>query len=302
MRFDLVDLKLFLHVAEAGSITAGADRSGLALASASARIKGMEEMLGVALVERKRRGISLTSAGQTLLFHARTIQNQIETMAGDLGEHARGLRAHVRLLANTSAASLLPDILSQFLASNPHIDVELEERPSHVIAEKLANGQADLGIAADWANLANLEQKPFCTDQLAVISAKGSSIAKGALSVRFADIVAEPFVGLGSGNALQEHIIHQASHLGRHLSFRVKVATLEASCELVANGVGIAIVPEMAARRSAVSRRIRISPISDDWARRQLQLCAKNFGELTPQAKLLADAINLETNAKDFIV
>ena len=49
MRFDLVDLRLFLFVAESGSITLGAERAGLALASASARIKGMEESLGYLL-------------------------------------------------------------------------------------------------------------------------------------------------------------------------------------------------------------------------------------------------------------
>ncbi|EJN05193.1 LysR substrate-binding domain-containing protein [Phyllobacterium sp. YR531] len=300
MRFDLVDLKLFLHVAEAGSITAGAERSGLALASASARIKGMEEMLGIALVERKRRGVTLTAAGQTLVYHARTIQNQIETMAGDLGEHARGLRAHIRLLANTAAGSRLSDILARFLANNRNIDVELEEWPSHVIAEKLANSQADLGIAAGWANLSNLEQKPFCRDQLAVITAKESDIAKGFRSIRFEDILAEPFVGLGSGNALQEHVIRQASRLGRHLNFRVKVASLEAACQLVASQVGIAIVSQAAASRSAVVRNLRIVPLSNEWATRHLQLCAKCFSDLTPQAKLLADELERTANAEGF--
>ena len=63
MHFDLTDLRLFLHVAEAGSITAGAARSGLALASASARVQGMEAQAGVALLERGRRGVEPTPAG-----------------------------------------------------------------------------------------------------------------------------------------------------------------------------------------------------------------------------------------------
>lgn len=293
MRFDLVDLRLFLHIAETGSITSGAECSGLALASASARIKGMEDMLGIALVERQRRGVALTSAGHTLLLHARTIQNQIETMAGDLGEHAGGIRARVRLLANTAAATeFLPDLLSGFLVAHPHIDVELEERASHLIAEKIANGYADLGIAANWAGLSNLEQRAFCTDRLAVITARGAQFFPGARSIRFEEIVAEPFVGLGLGNALQEHIIRQAASLGQHLSFRVRVATLDAVCQLVANNVGIAVVPEAAARRAAKIYKLRIIPLKDEWAMRQLRLCARRFSELTPQAKLLADVLS----------
>ncbi|MET3645821.1 LysR family transcriptional regulator [Phyllobacterium ifriqiyense] len=293
MRFDLVDLRLFLHIAESGSITAGADRSGLALASASARIKGMEDMLGVALVERKRRGVTLTSAGHTLLHHARTIQNQIEAMTGDLGEHADGFRARIRLLANTAAATQsLPELLSTFLVANPHIDVDLEEHPSHLIAEKLVNGYADLGIAASWADLSNLEQRPFCTDRLAIIAAHNSPFASGARSIRFEDAVNEPFIGLNIGNALQEHIIRQAAQLGRHVNFRVRVTTLETVIQLVSNNVGIAIVPEGAARKSSRTRKLRIVPLSNDWATRRLCLCARRFSDLTPQAARLADILS----------
>lgn len=293
MRFDLVDLRLFLNIAESGSITAGAERSGLALASASARIKGMEDMLGVALVERKRRGVALTSAGHTLVHHARTIQNQIETMTGDLGEHADGLRARVRLLANTAAATqFVPDPLSAFLSANPHIDVDLEEHPSHLIAEKLANGYADLGIAASWADLSNLEQRSFCTDRLAIIIACNSPFASGARSIRFEDVVAEPFIGMATGNALQEHIIRRAAHLGRHLNFRVRVTTLETVVQLVSDNVGIAVIPEAAARKVARSRKLRIVPLDDEWATRLLCLCARRFSDLTPQAARLADILS----------
>src|SRR5580693_5189220 len=73
MRFDLVDLQLFVAVADTGSITHGAARASLALASASARIKGLEADLGVTLMRRRRRGIELTAAGESLRDHARAI-------------------------------------------------------------------------------------------------------------------------------------------------------------------------------------------------------------------------------------
>ena len=98
MRFDLTDLRLFLNVAEAASITGGAERSGLALASASARIRGMEADFGTALLERERRGVRLTPAGRALRHHAQRVGLQLEHMRGDLARYARGLRGHVRLL------------------------------------------------------------------------------------------------------------------------------------------------------------------------------------------------------------
>ena len=88
MRFDLTDLSLFRHVVEAGSITHGAQRSNLALAAASTRIRNMEETLGVALLTRGRAGVTPTQAGRTLLQHARTILRQAERLHEDLGAYS----------------------------------------------------------------------------------------------------------------------------------------------------------------------------------------------------------------------
>src|SRR5258708_20449671 len=98
MRFDLVDLRLFLQGAEARSITHGARRANLALASASERIRGMEQKLGVALLARDRRGVSLTPAGQSVVDHARLILRQVESLQGELGLPSRRLPATVRHL------------------------------------------------------------------------------------------------------------------------------------------------------------------------------------------------------------
>src|SRR5215472_15736674 len=100
MRFDLVDLQLFVAVAETRSITAGAARVYLALASASERVKGLEAALGVTLLKRGRRGVELTPAGESLLDHARIVLHNVESLRGDLAAFASGGRASVHLLAN----------------------------------------------------------------------------------------------------------------------------------------------------------------------------------------------------------
>ena len=105
MQFDLTDLRLFAAIVEAGSITAGAARSGLALAAASVRVRGMETMLGGPLLERGRCGVRPTPAGLALARHARQVLAQMEILRGELREHARGgPRGFVRLLANSAAA------------------------------------------------------------------------------------------------------------------------------------------------------------------------------------------------------
>src|SRR6476469_1647145 len=88
MKFDLTDLRLFCEVVDAGSITAGAERSALALAAASTRIRGMEESLGSALLLRSRHGVTPTPAGLTLLKHARAMLAQRARRGADLGDDA----------------------------------------------------------------------------------------------------------------------------------------------------------------------------------------------------------------------
>ena len=109
MRFDLVDLRLFLFVVEAASITHGAARAGMALASASERIRLMEDSLGTPLLERNRRGVRAAPAGSALMHHAQLVIQQLERMRAELSEYAEGLRGRVRLFANTTAtAEFLP--------------------------------------------------------------------------------------------------------------------------------------------------------------------------------------------------
>src|SRR5690348_16812511 len=117
LRFDLIDLRLFLHVVEAGSITHGARRSNMTLASASERIRAMEDTLGAPLLVRKRRGIEATAAGAVLVQHAGVVLQQLEQMRGELGGFAKGLRGRVRLYSNTvGILEYLPAMLARFLS------------------------------------------------------------------------------------------------------------------------------------------------------------------------------------------
>src|SRR6201986_2446859 len=166
MRFDLADLSLFRHVVEAGSITHGAERAHLALASASTRIRHMEEALGAPLLLRRRQGVAPTPAGRTLLQHARLILQQAERLREDLSAYAGGLAGQIRVLSNTNALTeFLPEALSSFLAAPPRSSVELEERPSDEIVGLIAEGVGDIGIVAAPVDASRLATFPFRKDR-----------------------------------------------------------------------------------------------------------------------------------------
>jgi len=289
MRFDLVDLQLFVAVAEARSITGGALRAHLALASASARIKGLEAALGIALLKRGRRGVEPTAAGESLLDHARIILHNVETMRGELSAYASGVKASVLLLANTSGLSEhLPKALAAFLREHPDLNVDVEERESTDIAHAIAVGAADLGFAAEHALPDNVERFLFSEDRLMLVVARHGAFARRR-QIDFQEVGASDFVGLTNSTALQIHIAKHAARLGMRLRVRARLRDFDAICQMVAAGVGIAVVPETAARRCSRSMPIAMIGIRDPWANRKLTICARSFKTLPRPAKQLVE-------------
>ncbi|SDO27575.1 DNA-binding transcriptional regulator, LysR family [Filomicrobium insigne] len=287
MRFDLTDLRLFLTVIEAGSITHGAAGANLSLPSASERLRGMEEASGVMLLERGRRGVTPTEAGEALAHHARLILRQVDHMQGELGEFSKGAKATIRLLANTAAiAEFLPERLGPWLAAHPRIDVDLRERQSSDIVQAVTGGLAELGIVSDAVDPGVLQLEPFAIDRLVIVAPRGHPLT-AFKRVAFSSVLKYKFVGLSADSALQAHIELQVARMAQKLKFRVRVRTFEGMCRMVSDDVGLAIMPEAAARRCRRALGIVAIRLEDAWATRQLSLCFRSEMELTPVARAL---------------
>lgn len=280
MRFDLTDLKLFLHVVEAGSITAGAERMHLAVAAASTRIRNMEIELGTALLNRERQGVHPTPAGRTLIQHARLLLQQAERMRGDLAEYADGLKGHIRLLSNTNALiEFLPGPLSNFLAAHPQVNIDLEERLSDEIVAAVADGKADIGIVAGTEDLSGLEVFPFRMDRFVLVTAPTHPLA-ATRSIAFGDALDFDFVGLDRSSSLQRFLSDKADRMGRRLKLRVQLRSFDAVCRLVECNVGIGVVPETTVERNARTMTLHRIELTDEWALRRLTICVRRLKDL----------------------
>ena len=287
MRFDLSDLRLFLNVVEAGSITHGAERMHLALAAASTRIRNMEAALGTPLLHRERQGVQPTPAGRTLTHHARVLLQQAERMHSDLAQYAEGIRGHVRLMSNTNALTeFLPEPLSDFLASHPQVNIDLEERLSDEIVGAVGEGTADIGIVAATVEMTGLETLPFRTDRFVLVVAHGHPLA-ATERIAFAEVLDCDFVGLDRASALQRFLSERAERIGRRLKLRVQLRSFDAVCRLVECNVGIGIVPATTAERHARTMALHRIELADEWALRNLMICMRRLSDLPIYAREL---------------
>ena len=293
MHFDLTDLRLYLNILDTGNITAGAARSHLSLAAASARIRAMEASLGIDFLQRGRRGVTPTPAGKALAQHARRLLQHAEHMQQDLAEYARGVKGQVRLLCNTTAITeYLPELLADFLRDHPNLDIDLQELPSTRITHALRQGAADLGIVSDAVDTDGLQTHPFRDDPLVLIMPRDHALADAA-SVSFSDTLHHDYVGLNANSALAVYLEEQALHTGSRLQIRIRADGFDGVMRMVARGAGLAIVPLAAVERWPDEKPFHSLALQEPWAQRKLVLCARDFAALPGYAKALLHALTL---------
>jgi len=120
------------------------------------------------------------------------------------------------------------------------------------------------------------------------VTARRGKLA-GRRQIDFLEVAGHDFVGLTNATALQVHISKHAARLGMRLHFRARLRDFDAICRMVAADVGIAVMPETAAKRCARSMPIATIKIRDAWADRKLVICARSFTSLPRPAKLLVE-------------
>jgi len=291
LHFDLVDLRLMVRVAEANSLTRGAEASHISLPAASTRIKNLEENLGLKLLYRTSQGVTLTPPGQAFVQHARTVLAQLEHLSGDLQEYAKGIKGHLRVYANTTAlGEFLPPVLKGYLLAHPDVNVDLRERLSHDIVRAVSEGQTDIGIVAGLVRTENLETLPYRRDRLVLVVPGGHALA-GRTEVAFAETLDCDHVGLQESSAIHAFLRQVCDQLHRPLRLRIQVGNFEAACRMVEANVGVAILPESAARRHAQTMAIAIVPLSDPWAVREMKICVRSLEALPTFARELVDLL-----------
>lgn len=299
-RIDFVTLKLFCAVAQTGSITKGASECSLALSAASRRISELEETVGISLLDRSARGVSLTQAGHAVMQHALRLFQGFEQFSNELGEYSKGVKGHARLWANMSALTeFLPSALALFLKENPEIQIEVEEQISGDIVRALLDGIADIGVFAEGSPTAGLETQIIGNDELVIACSKSHPLSKKK-NITFEECLDYDFVGLNRGSSLLELTSRSAEKLGRQMRLRIQVRSYDAMCQMIAVNLGIGVLPLQACLAQIQAMNLEVVKLKDVWAQRKLLLAIKIGANLSPSANLLREHLLRQCTTTDF--
>lgn len=293
-RFDLVSLRLFVAVVDAGSLTAGADRFGISLAAASKRINELEQHCGLTLLQRGQRGVSTTAGGQLLHRHAIEVIARLEQLALAVEDVHGGAGAHLRLWANPSAfGGFLPRLLSAYAARHPKVRIDLEDALSEDGVRAVQKGQAELAVIGDNVPCEGLETRLCNIDRLVLLVPAGHALAQGT-SVPVAAAFAHDLVTLPRSASLTRKVMAAAEAVGHTPRIRVQVRSFDSMCRMVACGLGLAILPEAAAALYAQALALKVQPLEGLEVERRLLLAMRSRADLSPQAEALVAMIEAE--------
>jgi LysR family transcriptional regulator, hydrogen peroxide-inducible genes activator len=268
---ELHQLRYFVAAAEAGSVSRAAERCHVAQPSLSQQLKKLEEYLGVTLFDRFGRGVVLTDAGRTLLPRARRILADVRDAEANLTREVEAGAAPLLLGAiPTIAPYVLPRALERLRTALPSCAVSIREGLTEQLVEALLDHEIDCALVSTPLAHDLLEVDVIAQDELLVVVPDGHALASQTQGVSIAAMRGEPTVTLEEMHCLGRQI--QGFCSSRHLAPRIVCTTTQLTTifELVGLGMGISLVPEMAAaanpRRALTYRRLRQGRFQRDIA------------------------------------
>ena len=256
---EINQLRYVCAVAETSSFSRAAERCQVAQPSLSQQVLKLEKDLGTKLFDRLGRSVRLTEAGRAFLPHARSILSQMETARSSVADKCADVRGSVAVgVIPTIAPYLMPRYTTTFAKKYPEAKLRIVEETTPILIESLRDLSIDLAILALPLRHKDLELFPLYTEPLFVVLPKDHPRAD-TKSLALKDLRRESFVMLRDGHCFRDLSIATCTHARVTPRITFESGQFSSLFGMVAAGVGISLVPEMAIDRNAGCRYVRLS-------------------------------------------
>jgi DNA-binding transcriptional LysR family regulator len=260
-------LRILIEVAKRGSFSGAADALSYTQSAVSQQIATLEAETGMTMLERHARGVRLTGAGEVLVEHAKGVLARLETAEIELAEIA-GLRAGRLRMASfpTAGATLMPLAIATFRASHPGVELTLSEGEPEEIAPRVAAGELDLALLFEFAgptdpgaHLERLARVELLEDPMYLALPSRHPLASSK-ALKLADLHDQAWVQTSRYSPCAKHVVRCCHAAGFEPNVAFESDDYQTVQGLVAAGVGVALIPELAL--SVVREDISIRALS----------------------------------------
>ena len=261
--------EFFSAVASELSFTRAADRLTIAQSAVSAGVRALENELGVELFDRSRRQIRLTSTGELLLPKVREALDAVNGVRDAAEETTHAITGSIVIGLMTSVTLVnVPRLLGLFRTGHPGVGVRLRaaRRGSAGLLDELATGELDLAfLALSGPVPTQLVAAPISSSPMVLVVPAGHRLATaGEVGLdQLDDLAPEEFIDLPPGYASRQIVDETFAAAGLERRVMIEVSDIGTAAEYVTNGLGVALLPEFAARDARNVRRLPVAGMPD---------------------------------------
>jgi len=281
---ELRQLEYFVTVAEEANFTRAAERIRVAQPAVSAQIQRLEREVGQPLLDRSRRAVRLTAAGEAALPYARAALAAVADIHVAVDELTQLVRGTVTIGTVTTHSVDIPSLLADFHAEHPSVEITLSTDSSDALIDKVRTGQLDTAIVSVGS-----DERPdgldveVVTDEAIAAAVSPTDELASRKTIRLKDLADRRLIALPVGAGIRRQFDAACARAGVTPRIAFEASTPLALADLAERGLGVAIVPGSVSRNRDGLRALAIVP----ELRGRLVLAWRSDGPMSPAARVL---------------
>lgn len=289
---DLKQLRYFVRVAELASFTRAAAELHIAQSALSYHVGTLETELGVGLLDRHSRGVTVTEAGRSVLAHAHRVLQEANDLKADAFSHTRFPSGHIMFAAPPSIARTLgPSVIERFRAEHPQVRLTMREETINVIHGWLLTEEIDLGVVFDPPSLPTVEPELLLVDLLHLV---GSNQTAFPTHLSVSELATLPLVLTTTSYGWRRRLERALQEYDLKPTIRAEIDSLSVIKELVMRGFGYTVLPQSAISQELRSGELWSLPIDGLKVETSLMMVRLKRRTLTLAAETLCAMIRAE--------
>ena len=246
IEMDLYQLRGFYEIARERSFTRAAEKLFLTQPAISLQIKALEAELGEVLLDRNRRQIRLTAAGEVLFEHVREILAHVETARNDIAALREELRGRLVIgTSDTNCTYILPSVLSQYRQMYPGVELDIRNRMSPEVANLVAADEVDVGLATLPVKHRDLVEE-FLFERSEALVCRPDHVLAKRKNISLEKVAEHPLLALERGSTSRQLLDAAFAERGLRPQIAMELGGIEVMKRFVEIGLGVALVPQVA--------------------------------------------------------